>query len=390
MTDSCRKGQPPEEGLLECLRILCRDKRNHVTIVSGRDQATLEEWFGGVQDLALCAEHGYHYKLPKLGDEDQWFCLLQQVDSTWKAITFEIMTQYMKRTQGSFIDNKGNALVWLFRDTDPDFGAWQAKELSQTLQDILFGFPIEVSSGKGYVEVKLTGVNKGQAISNILTKVQRLRGDVDFVLCVGDDRTDEDMFDVINHFSANKNDDDILSSTDCGDCQEAENSSDDVNNNIINTWPKSQSEDIRAVLLKNRASSSGMLKRPSARDARITPSTPGTPQQQHGSSLAVSQMARNSNTVGPSTSTSFNNLASLGGNQGASAHIRRYMTCTVGRKPTHARFYVDDVEDVNDILVALKVSLAKKKQPWGNADTMPALSYTSRPGVADIFPDVNF
>ena len=27
--------------------------------------------------------------------------------------------------QGTFIENKGSALVWQYRDSDPEFGAWQ-------------------------------------------------------------------------------------------------------------------------------------------------------------------------------------------------------------------------------------------------------------------------
>lgn len=83
------------------------------------------------------------------------------VDYTWKKIQFELMKQYVRRTQGTFIENKGSALVWQYRDSDPEFGAWQAKELSQHLNELLFGYPVEVISGKGYIEVKLQGINKG-------------------------------------------------------------------------------------------------------------------------------------------------------------------------------------------------------------------------------------
>jgi len=375
-------GQPPDDQLLDSLRTLCKDKRNHVLIVSGRNQETLEEWFGDVKDLSLCAEHGFHYKVPKLGNNNQWYCLLQQVDTTWKTITFEIMSQYMKRTQGSFIENKGSALVWLFRDADPDFGIWQAKELSQTLTDILFGFPVEVLSGKGYVEVKLCGVNKGQAVSNILTKVQHIRGDVDFVLCFGDDRTDEDMFDVINHFSFNKSDEDLLSSTDCGDV--AEEGSDGSNE-----FPSGTADEIPPLPQRLGHSRTEEIPRPIGVLKSSASSIPSRPKLQRGQSeqMAVQTAAKNVRTVNyPATTHSHSNLAGLASPVNAPPCFRRFMTCTVGRKPTHARFYVDDIEDVNDILVALKLS-GRKRNPWSNADTFPGRFRTpSRPGLSDIFP----
>ena len=36
---------------------------------------------------------------------------------------------YTESTDGSFIEAKESALVWHYRDADPDFGSWQAKEL---------------------------------------------------------------------------------------------------------------------------------------------------------------------------------------------------------------------------------------------------------------------
>jgi len=227
--DAILQGPAPDDFLVDCLRSLCRDTRNTVVIVSGRDQNTLEKLFVRLPDVGLVAEHGFHYRVPTRG-KDQWFCLLNSADCTWKSITLEIMSQYAKRTQGSYIENMGSALVWLFRNADPDFGTWQAKELSQTLTDLLFGYPVEVLSAKGYVEVKLQGVNKGHAVSNILQKIQRLKGDIDFALCLGDDRTDEDMFDVINALASK--DDDVLSTTDQGEGTEGYETSDSASHAV--------------------------------------------------------------------------------------------------------------------------------------------------------------
>lgn len=104
---------------------------------------------------------------------------------------------YAHRTQGSYIENKGSALVWTYRDSDPEFGRWQAKELGHHLREFMCGFPVEVVEGKGYIEVKTAGINKGSAVNKILSKITKIRGDPDFVLCIGDDRSDEDMFEVV-------------------------------------------------------------------------------------------------------------------------------------------------------------------------------------------------
>lgn len=37
------------------------------------------------------------------------------------------MQVYTEATDGSYLDVKESALVWHYKDADPDFGRWQAK-----------------------------------------------------------------------------------------------------------------------------------------------------------------------------------------------------------------------------------------------------------------------
>lgn len=64
------------------------------------------------------------------------------------------MRLYTECTDGSYIEAKESALVWHFRDADPDFGSWQAKELLDHLESVLANEPVAVKSGQHIVEVK--------------------------------------------------------------------------------------------------------------------------------------------------------------------------------------------------------------------------------------------
>ena len=64
------------------------------------------------------------------------------------------MNRYMESTDGSYIESKESALVWHYQDADPDFGSWQAKELSDHLESMLANNPVAVKSGHLIVEVK--------------------------------------------------------------------------------------------------------------------------------------------------------------------------------------------------------------------------------------------
>ncbi len=96
----------------------------------------------------------------------------------------------MEQTPGSVVEEKDYSLVWHYRLADPEFGLWQARELSAQLQGLLAGSDLQVQSGDKVVEVKSSNVHKGMAAAHIIEQAQP----VDFILAIGDDNTDEDLF----------------------------------------------------------------------------------------------------------------------------------------------------------------------------------------------------
>eukprot|EP00245_Coleochaete_scutata_P002475 TRINITY_DN1327_c0_g1_i1.p1 TRINITY_DN1327_c0_g1~~TRINITY_DN1327_c0_g1_i1.p1 ORF type:complete len:882 (+),score=159.40 TRINITY_DN1327_c0_g1_i1:458-3103(+) len=188
----------PSPEVISVLQTLCADENNVVFIVSGRTRVTLAEWFAPVERLGLAAEHGYFFRWHR---DEEWHTLVPPLTSTWQEVAFPIMEQYKESTDGSFIENKESALVWHHRDADPDFGSWQAKELLDHLESVLSGQPVAVTSGNHIVEAKPQGVSKGLVVEQILSSMVSGEKDTlrppDFVLCIGDDRSDEDMFERI-------------------------------------------------------------------------------------------------------------------------------------------------------------------------------------------------
>ncbi|CAM9455163.1 unnamed protein product, partial [Laminaria digitata] len=97
------------------------------------------------------------------------------------------------------------SLTWHYRDADPHFGLWQAKDMQIHMEDVLSNLPLEILQGNRMVEVRHQAANKSmvaEAVLKLLSSPQSLRerGEVDFVLCVGDDRSDEDMFQTVKRF----------------------------------------------------------------------------------------------------------------------------------------------------------------------------------------------
>ncbi|KAF9103833.1 threalose-6-phosphate phosphatase [Mortierella sp. AM989] len=178
----------PQEHMLKALTALAADPNNIVWVISGRDQKVLEEWLGNVKNLGFSAEHGSFMKSP---GSSKWVNLTESLDMGWKNDVIEIFTYYTERTQGSFIEHKRSSLTWHYRMADPEFGAFQAKECQNHLENaVLSKLPVEILVGKKNLEVRPTIVNKGEIVKRLLAQ----HPDVEFVMCAGDDKTDEDMF----------------------------------------------------------------------------------------------------------------------------------------------------------------------------------------------------
>ncbi|KAH7428543.1 hypothetical protein KP509_09G006300 [Ceratopteris richardii] len=184
----------PSAEVISILNMLCNDSQNVVFIVSGRGQKELSAWFSPCKDLGIAAEHGYYLRWKS---EEVWETCIPVLELDWKKIVEPIMRLYTESTDGSYIEAKESAIVWHHSDADPDFGSWQAKELLDHLENVLANEPVAVKSGQQIVEVKPQGISKGMVVEKLIGLMTKKGTPPDFVLCIGDDRSDEDMFESI-------------------------------------------------------------------------------------------------------------------------------------------------------------------------------------------------
>ncbi|CAO3656283.1 unnamed protein product [Mucor hiemalis] len=178
----------PSPEMLEYLQTLCDHPQNEVWVVSGRDQACLDDWLGGIKNLGLSAEHGCFLKP---AGSTHWTNILEDADMMWKKDVKEIFDYYTERTEGSFVEHKKSSITWHYRMADEEYGAFQAKECQNHLENsVVSKMPVEILVGKKNLEVRPLMINKGEIVKRILSQAP----DSDFIICAGDDKTDEDMF----------------------------------------------------------------------------------------------------------------------------------------------------------------------------------------------------
>ena len=197
------KREGPEKHVIEGLIELCKDSKNHVYVVTGKDKTSLEEYFNEVPDLGIGAEHGFYVRRPK---GSRWEAMVPSFDVSWMHIARNIMEVYSSRTHGTYIEQKESALIWQYREADPEFGQMQSKELEDHLAGVLRGYPVEVLHGEnnpmqgGYVEVRPENMDKGVFLADLLKRMEESNAVPDMVLCLGDDASDEFMFNVLEEY----------------------------------------------------------------------------------------------------------------------------------------------------------------------------------------------
>jgi len=196
-TEFVSKGAPPSTEILNLLKGLTADKRNKVFIVAGKGPDQLKEWFGSVKDLGLAAEHGFMYSVNRQG-LDKWKKIIKKYDNEWIKNCSDIISPYLERCEGSFLDVKESSIVWQYTDCDLELGKQFVSAMSSELDNLIKKYNLKIVNGKGFMEIIAVGVNKGYFVGYKIKEFIKNKKSLDFILCIGDDTSDEKMFHYLN------------------------------------------------------------------------------------------------------------------------------------------------------------------------------------------------
>eukprot|EP00178_Gracilaria_changii_P025464 TRINITY_DN78452_c0_g1_i1.p1 TRINITY_DN78452_c0_g1~~TRINITY_DN78452_c0_g1_i1.p1 ORF type:complete len:1154 (-),score=196.01 TRINITY_DN78452_c0_g1_i1:1370-4831(-) len=132
----------------------------------------------------------------------------------WKSVVMPAMQHFAERTPGVVIEVGQVTVTWHYIDSDTDFGRWQARDLFKHLESFLLqrlNIILLIDSHRRWIKVRPNGVDKSIAVSRTVQHImdtekskmdtgQQKRREplyIDFVLCIGDDKADEGMFDML-------------------------------------------------------------------------------------------------------------------------------------------------------------------------------------------------
>lgn len=173
----------PTSKLLRLLERLADDEHNDLVIVSGRSRDDLQQWLGELP-IALAAEHGALFR--RKGGKN-WHKTLAKTEN-WKDEIGELFDYYAEATPGAHVETKEWAIVWHYRNASPFYAQKHLVILKRLLRPLAKTYGLTIKEGKKILEVHPAEMHKGRVSQEWLIH------DHDFVLTIGDDTTDEDMF----------------------------------------------------------------------------------------------------------------------------------------------------------------------------------------------------
>lgn len=179
----------PDTEIFQTLHDLASCPENNVILLSGRDRHTLEAWLGDLP-LTLVAEHGGWIRFE---GKDHWTPAGSFPDGDWKRDIRPILELYVERIPASLVEEKDFSLVWHYRKAEQESARICAGELLDILCNMTENMgSVRVLPGAQSIEVRDASISKGNFYKFFLASSA-----ADFLLALGDDWTDEDLFSVL-------------------------------------------------------------------------------------------------------------------------------------------------------------------------------------------------
>ena len=179
------------ENISDIINKLTENPHTKVFIITGRGHHDIDKLLYNLP-VSVIAEHGAFRK-----EGGIWKNQIKINNSrAWKEAVMPVLKQITAKCPKSYVEGKRYSLAWHYRNAEPDLGYTRSRELILLLNKIVYTFDLKILDGNKVVEILTNESGKGLAVKRLFEQ-----GSFDFVLSIGDDATDEEMFDYFLHHS---------------------------------------------------------------------------------------------------------------------------------------------------------------------------------------------
>jgi len=174
----------PSVSLLDILLRLAGQSGTELIIISGRDHRDIDSLLGDLP-IKIIAGHGAIMR-----ENGLW---INQVpdDILWKETIWPVLEHISLKCPDSFIEDKHFSLAWHYRNTNHKSAFGFSRQLIKQLEKFSEQLGLKILDGNKVVEIMHKEIGKGIAVRKLLTG-----GRYDFILSIGDDVTDEEIFEL--------------------------------------------------------------------------------------------------------------------------------------------------------------------------------------------------
>jgi len=170
------------EQIFDILKKILDSQRSEVFIITGRSYNDIEIIFDNLP-VNIIAEHG-----AMIRENGIWKNQIND-DCLWKEAIIPVLNKITLSCPGSFIEEKPYSLAWHYRNAESRSAYAFSRELIAILERKASLHNLKILDGNKVVEIMNSEVGKGHATKKLIE-----RNNFDFILSVGDDQTDEEMF----------------------------------------------------------------------------------------------------------------------------------------------------------------------------------------------------
>lgn len=175
----------PSDDIQGVLTKLAEKSGSKVIIISGREPEEIERFLGHLP-VEIIASHG-----AIINENGAWSNQITD-NCLWKSSVIPIFENMILMCPETFIENKLFSLAWHYRNSRSDKVYSHSRELIESLKKIGQAYNLKILDGNHIVEIMSSEIGKGNAVKKLLEKQ-----DYDYILSIGDDVTDEEIFDLL-------------------------------------------------------------------------------------------------------------------------------------------------------------------------------------------------
>jgi trehalose 6-phosphate synthase/phosphatase len=172
------------EHLGDILIKLFYEPQTTVFIISGRGHKDIDILLNHLP-IDIIAEHG-----AMMRENGVWKNQINK-DDAWKKTIINILTQITLSCPGSYVEEKNFSITWHYRNADLQSGYVHSRELISRVEKYIHSCNLKILDGNKVVEIMTQNIGKGIAVKKLVEKKN-----YDFILSIGDDATDEEIFEL--------------------------------------------------------------------------------------------------------------------------------------------------------------------------------------------------